>query len=69
MYVEGGFINVRSEWQCAGILCQRILCGEKEKVQLIVPAERKKKVKIAEEENGLEPERVHAHHLGLRRTP
>ena len=40
--------------------------GKKEKIQLIVPAERKK---IAEEENGLQPERVHAHHLGLRLTP
>ena len=28
-----------------------------------------KKIKIAEEEDGLEPERVHAHHLDLRLTP
>ena len=37
--------------------------------QLILPAERKKKLKIADEENGLQPERVHARHLDLRLRP
>ena len=33
-----------------------------------LPAEREKKIKITEEEVGLEPERVHARHLGPRHT-
>ena len=30
---------------------------------------KKKRITIAEEENGLKPERVHARHLDLRLTP
>ena len=44
--------------QFAGILCQQIYDERKEHLNL--PAERKKKIKIPEEEIGLEPERVHA---------
>lgn len=36
--------------------------------QLTLPAERKK-IKIAEEENGLGPDRAHACHLDLRLMP
>ena len=41
---------------------------KKKKVQLILPAVKKKKRKIVGEENGLDPERVHARHLDLRLT-
>ena len=41
---------------------------KKKTVQLVLPAERKKKRKIVGEENGLDPERVHARHLDLRLT-
>ena len=41
---------------------------DKKKVQLILPAVKKKKRKIVGEENGVDPERVHARHLDLRLT-
>ena len=55
-----------SEWQCAGILCQSILRRKKKTFSLLLPAEKKKiKLKIAEEENSLEPEKVHVRHVDL----
>ena len=47
---------------------QPILRQKKKTVQLILPAVKKKKRKIVGEENGLDPERVHARHLDLRLT-
>ena len=41
---------------------------KKKTVQLVLLAERKKKRKIVGEENGLDPEMVHARHLDLRLT-
>ena len=42
---------------------------KKKTVQLVLPAERKKKKrKIVGEEHGLDPERVYARHLDLRLT-
>ena len=46
MWREGLLIQGRrSEWQCAGILCQQILLRKTRPFQLILPAERKKKQK------------------------
>ena len=48
----------------------RAFYGEKKHFNLHYPQKGKKKnIKIAEEENGLEPERVNARHLDLRLTP
>ena len=71
MYMEGGFINVREMERMA--VCWHSLPEHLRQniktFQLIFPAEREKKTKIAEEENGLEPERVHTRHLDLQLTP
>ena len=52
--------------QFAGILCQQILRRKKRTFQLT--RRKEKKIKIAEEEIDLEPERVHARHLEPRLT-
>ena len=43
----------------------RTFYGEKENIATYIPHRKK----IAEEETGLEPDRVHARHLHLRHTP
>ena len=57
--------EIANEWvRCSGKNTSYIT------IQLILPAERGKikLKKTAEEEHGLEPERVHARHLDLRLT-
>ena len=53
------------EWQCAGILCRQCL-RQKKNISTYITCRKEKKLKKAEEENDLEPERVHARHLDLR---
>ena len=55
-----------SEWQCAGILFQRIL-QRKQNISTYIT--RRKEKKNAEEDNGFEPEIVYDRPLGLPLTP
>ena len=41
----------------------------KKNISTYITCRKKKKLKIADEENGLQPERVHVRHLDLRLRP
>ena len=71
VYVEGGLINVR-EMKWIPVRWHSFPANfttKKKQFNLCYPQKgKKKKEKIVGEENGLDPERVHARHLDLRLT-